>query len=551
MSNGSNFMYVAPDVAPSETFSESFGKIGERMRQAGVANQQARQEAQRLAAQNQRSLMAQRNSQYNALLNVGKNTENFSMADLEELNDLKMQSLEKFQENPDLFANLLTNLTTHYNMGKKHAQLKTGAFSAADEYIALLGNTRDFRGPEGMMPILSAEDFQTKNKSYDQMGEKTGERFTDPTTGLEMDVFNYYNPGSLTTYDASFRQKHSGAEIQRVEDQNGTVKLVAIQNGAPIDEQVVSGPLIFYPERGSGKYFTPQTINIERTTPEDFLSGRGGGINHVVTNVRGQVQAKEITEDQARVILAESVSRVFNSPSGTGMQAAAVDMWNQTYGEQYGQFNPEIAETYQLQTPLQMFTDTFLDLANVSYKEPASSSGSTRQSQFAEDSKRYSVKTGLPDAFVQDQQDEKRGVLYQNMDEELQSYGTNTQELIEGKRVHIHVPHQKLLYRDRKFENIEVYLDQNIIMLEKADNYEGKESSRTTSNRWSPERLNDRYWSSLPEKKYDIIQIYDAQGNPTDAMNDLMLDFAKAYGSDPQVNENTLMQIIAEKFSQQ
>jgi len=83
MSNGSNFMYVAPDVAPSETFSESFGKIGERMRQAGVANQQARQEAQRLAAQNQRSLMAQRNAQYNALLNVAKNTENFSMADLE------------------------------------------------------------------------------------------------------------------------------------------------------------------------------------------------------------------------------------------------------------------------------------------------------------------------------------------------------------------------------------------------------------------------------------------------------------------------------------
>ena len=551
MSNGSNFMYVAPDVAPSETFSESFGKIGERMRQAGVANQQARQDAQRIAAQNQRSLMAQRNTQYNALLNVGKNTENFSMADLEELNDLKMQSLEKFQENPDLFAGLLTNLTTHYNMGKKHAQLREGTTSKESEYIAYLDNVREFRGPEGMMPIVSAEDYSSRLNSYDKMGVKNGDTFIDPTTQLEMDVFDYYTPGSTTTYDASFRQKHSGAEIQRVQEQNGTVKLVAMQNGTPIDEQVVSGPLIFYPARGNDSFFNPQTINVERTTPEDFLSGRGGGINHVVTNVRGQVQAKEITEDQARVILAESVNRVFNSPSGTGMQAAAVDMWNQTYGEQYGQFNPETAETYQLQTPQEMFIDAFLDMANVSYKEPAARSGSTRQSQFAEDSKAYSVKTGLPDKFVQDQQDEKRGVLYQNIDEELQSYGTNTQELLEGKRIHIHVPHQKLLYSDRRYEGMEVYLDQNIIMLEKADNYEGKPSSRVTSNRWTEDRLNDRYWNSLPEKKYDIIQIYEADGKTlTDRMDDLVGDFAKSYGSDPRVKNETLMQIIAEKFSQ-
>ena len=201
-------------------------------------------------------------------------------------------------------------------------------------------------------------------------------------------------------------------------------------------------------------------------------------------------------------------------------------------------------ETYQLPTPLKMYTDEIVKLANVSFKAPATGSRSTRQSQFAEDSKSYSVKTGLPDAFVQDQQDEKRGVLYQNMDEELQRYGTNTQELLEGKRIHIHVPGQKLLYNDRKYEGMEVYLDQNIIMLEKADNYEGKASSRVTSNRWSPDRLNDRYWSSLPEKKYDIIQINNDKDQPTDAFLDLTTDFAKSYGNDPQVDENTLEQTI-------
>jgi hypothetical protein len=551
MSNGSNFMYVAPDVAPSETFSESFGKIGERMRQAGVANQQARQEAQRLAAQNQRSLMAQRNSQYNALLNVGKNTENFSMADLEELNDLKMQSLEKFQENPDLFANLLTNLNTHYNMGKKHAQLREGTTSKESEYIAYLDNVRDFRGPEGMMPIVSAEDYGNRLKSFDQMGVKTGERFTDPNTQLEVDIFNYYTPGSMTTYDASFRQKHSGAEIQRVQEQNGTVKLVAMQNGTPIDEQVVSGPLIFYPARGNDQFFNPQTINVERTTPEDFLSGRGGGINHVVTNVRGQVQAKEITEDQARVILTESVSRVFNSPSGTGMQASAVDIWNQTYGEQYGEFNPETAETYQLPTPQQMYIDAFLDMANVSYKEPAARSGSTRVSKFNEDRDSYTVSTGLPDDFVSDQNDEKRGVLYQNIDQELQGYGTNTQELRESKRAHIFVPGQKLLLNDRKYDTLEVYLDQGIILMEKSDNFDGNPSSRTTANRWTEDRLNERYWDRLPEKKYDIVRIYNEDGlTLSDSFLDLAKAFNAAYGNDTQVNNETLLQIIEEKFSE-
>ena len=551
MSNGSNFMYVAPDVAPSETFAESFSKIGDKYAAQAAQFRQERQAREAQAAQNQRSLMAQRNTQYNALLNIGKNTENFSMADLEDLNDLKMQSLEKFQENPDLFANLLTNLTTHYNMGKKHAQLREGTTSKESEYIAYLDNVREFRGPEGMMPVVSAEDYASRLRSYDQMGGKTGERFTDPGTTMEMDIFNYYTPGSLTTYEASFRQKHSGAEIQRVQDQNGSVKLVAMQNGTPIDEQVVSGQLIFHPARGNDQFFNPQTINVERTTPEDFLSGRGGGINHVVTNVRGQVQAKEITEDQARTILTESVSRVFNSPSGTGMQASAVDMWNQTYGEQYGEFNPETAETYQLPTPQQMYTDTFLDMANVSYKEPAARSGSTRVSKFNEYRDSYTVSTGLPDDFVTDQNDEKRGVLYQNIDQELQGYGTNTQELRESKRTHIFVPGQRLFLNDRKYDTLEVYLDQNIIFMEKSDNFDGNPSSRTTANRWTEDRLNERYWDRLPEKKYDIVRIYNEDGRTlSDPFLDLAKAFNDAYGNDTQVNNETLLQIIEEKASE-
>jgi hypothetical protein len=556
MSNGSNFMYVAPDVAPSETFSESFGKIGERMRQAGVANQQARQEAQRLAAQNQRSLMAQRNAQYNALLNVAKNTENFSMADLEEINDLTMQSLDRFRENPDLHSALLTNLRTHYNMGRQHAQLREGATSKESEYISYLDNTREFRGPEGMMPVVSAEDYSNRLKSYDQMGEKTGERFTDPTTGLEMDVFNYYTPGSMTTYDASFRQKHSGAEIQRVEGQNGTVKLVAMQNGTPIDEQVISGPLIFYPSRGNDQFFNPQTINIERAAPEDLLSGRGKTLAGAVNNLRGMVQAGDIEPEEARTRLADRINGLFQSPvSGQGVRASANDMWNEAYGEDYGDIPMEEAiSTYGLPSPQEMYTKAFLDLANVSYKEPAARSGSTRQSQFAEVRPTLNVETGLPDDFITDQNDEERRYLYMNIDNDLQAYGTNSEELAEGRRMHIHVPQQKLLYKDRKYENIEVFFDQNIILLEKADNYEGTKSergNRSSLNVYEPGRLNNSYWNNLPERKYDIVEMYNPDGRtPTNAYFDLMGEFDKAHGNDPQVSHDTLDEVIREKFQQ-
>ena len=555
MSNGSNFMYVAPDVAPSETFAESFSKIGDKYAAQAAQFRKERQVRESQAAQNQRSLMAQRNTQYNALLNVGKNTENFSMADLEELNDLKMQSLEKFQENPDLFASLLTNLTTYYSMGKKHAQLREGATSKESEYIAYLDNVREFRGPEGVMPIVSSEDYANRLKSYDQMGVKNGDTFIDPANGTTLNVFDYYTPGSTTTYDAFFRQKHSGAKIQRVQEQNGTVKLVAMQNGTPIEEQVVSGPLIFHPARGNDSFFNPQTINIERAAPEELLSGRGRTLAGAVNNLRGMVQAEDITPEEARNRLAERINGIFQSPSGTGVRASANDMWNEAYGEDYGDIPMEEAiNTYGLPSPQEMYVEAFLDLANVSYKEPATSSRSTRQSQFAEVRPTLNIETGLPDDFITDQNDEERKYLYMNIDDDLQAYGTNSDELIEGRRMHIHVPQQKLLYKDRKYENIEVFFDQNIILLEKADNYEGTKSdrgSRSSLNVYESDRLNSSYWDNLPERKYDIVEMYNPDGiTPTNAYFDLMDEFDKAHGNDPQVTHDTLDEVIREKFQQ-
>jgi hypothetical protein len=236
------------------------------------------------------------------------------------------------------------------------------------------------------------------------------------------------------------------------------------------------------------------------------------------------------------------------------MQASAVDMWNQIYGEQYGEFNPETAETYQLPTPQQMYIDAFLDMANVSYKAPAASSGSTRQSQFAEVRPTLNVETGLPDDFITDQNDEERRYLYMNIDNDLQAYGTNSEELAEGRRMHIHVPQQKLLYKDRKYENIEVFFDQNIILLEKADNYEGTKSergNRSSLNVYEPGRLNNSYWNNLPERKYDIVEMYNPDGRtPTNAYFDLMGEFDKAHGNDPQVSHDTLDEVIREKFQQ-
>jgi len=538
-----NPMFVGALVNPQETAAQTLAKPGQKMQQREISKQQ-------MAAERMKALRTERNSRLNALLKLGTNTENFSKADLDNLNSVKSQAEELLYSNPESFPDIWMAVANAYSAGQTHASLKDGMNNLEDLYIGYLDNTREFKGPEGMAPIVSLEDLNTRNMSFDDMGAKTGGMFQDDL-GFKYPIFDYYSPGTTTFIKDEFKSRHAGRDIQTVENPDGTVTLQAMQDGVVVAKQLVSGPIQNYPARGNARFYTPQTINIERTPPEVLLDSNGPGISHVVTGLRGKVQSREFTEEEAEVALAETVNRIFSSPQGTGMRASALDMWNQTYGEQYGEFSPEIAETYQLPTPQQMYTNEILKLANVSFKAPAPRSTSTRQSQFAEDSKAYSVKTGLPETFVSDQQDEKRGVLYQNMDEELQGYGTNTQELLEGKRVHIHVPHQKLLYRDRKFEGMEVYLDQNIIMLEKADNYEGKESSRPTSNRWAPDRLNDRYWSSLPEKKYDIIQIYDAQGNPTDAMNDLMLDFAKAYGTDPQVNENTLMQIIAEKFSQQ
>ena len=539
-----NPMFVGALVPPRKTAAETLSEPGRRMREVEMSKQQA-------AAERMRALRTQRNAQLNNLLKLGNNTENFSKADLQALGSAKRQAYDLFASNPDSYPELYMELANIYNAGKTHASLKDGVNNPEATYIGYMDNTKEFRGPDGMMPIVNLEDYGVRGTSFDDMGVQTGGVFQSDS-GFKFPIYDYYEPGSTTLMKDQFKARHADKEVQTVENPDGTVTIQAMQDGVVLDKQMVSGPIQYYPARGNARFYNPQTINIERTPPEVLLDGSGPGISHIVTGLRGKVQSKEFKESEAELALIETVSRIFNSASGTGMRASALDMWNQTYGEQYGEYSDETAETYQLPTPLKMYTDEIVKLANVSYKAPAPSSRSTRQSQFAGDSKAYSVKTGLPDTFVQDQQDEKRGVLYQNMDEELQRYGTNTQELLEGKRVHIHVPGQKLLYNDRRYENLEVYLDQNIIMLEKADNYEGKASSRLAANRWSPERLNDRYWSSLPEKRYDIIQIYEADNKTlTDPMNDLLGDFAKAYGSDPQVNNETLMQIIAEKFSQQ
>ena len=168
------------------------------------------------------------------------------------------------------------------------------------------------------MPITSLEDLGVRGTSFDDMGVQTG-GFQN-ATGFKYPIFDYYSPGTTTLMKDQFKARHEGKEVQTVENPDGTVTIQAMQDGVVLDKQIVSGPIQNYPARGNARFYTPQTINIERTPPEVLLDSSGPGISHIVTGLRGKVQSGEFKEPEAELALIETVSRIFNSASGTGMR---------------------------------------------------------------------------------------------------------------------------------------------------------------------------------------------------------------------------------------
>ena len=90
-------------------------------------------------------MRTQRNAQLNALLKLGNDTENFSKADLQNLNSAKRQAYELLQANPDSYPELYMELANVYNASKTHASLKDGVNNLEDTYIGYMDNTKEFR----------------------------------------------------------------------------------------------------------------------------------------------------------------------------------------------------------------------------------------------------------------------------------------------------------------------------------------------------------------------------------------------------------------------
>jgi len=548
------YMYVAPAVQPQETFADKFSKIGQQMSQAQQANQAA-------MAQRMQALRKQRNAQLSQLMAPLKNTDSWSRADIDELNSLIAQSKQNLISNPEAYPDLLMAVYNYASQGKSHSRVRTGLNNEEEQYVSYMNNEREWP-VDGYSAVTSAQDFRQRADSYDNMFVETGD-WTDPSTNLVYTVGDYLTPGKNSTMKEMFAAANEGAEISYQQDPNtGITKAVAIRDGQPIGEAVVSGPLAFHPGRGSAEYFTPDAVNTQYVSPEDEIKN----LNNAVVNLRGQIQSRDIQEPEARARFEETLRRRFRGDFGQGQRSAAMDMWNDMYAEEHGEYDPAKAQRtvdesgnpipsfYDdagVSTPEDLFVNKGMELANLTYKAPSSTGGSTRINRFNDESKSFTKMTGLPTPFETDAAHIDRRVLYQGVDQDLQAIGSSLEELKQSNRVHIHIPGQRLLYNDRKFQGMEAYLDagNGVIMLEKADGFEGKPSSRATSNRWSENRVGDEnFWNQFPERKYEIISIYENDGVTfTQAFIDLSSDFDRAYSGDANVDTNTLLKVITEK----
>lgn len=535
-------MYVAPATQPKETHAEKFSNIGRQMQAAQMANQNA-------AIENMRSARKQMNNQLSQLMSPLKSTENWSRADIDQLNDIINQSRQIMMTNPQSFPDLLMSVYNYASVGKSQARVRSGLNNEEEQYVMYMRGERDWP-VDGYAAMTSADDYRSRVDSYDNMGLPTGEDFTDNATGLNYEVFEYLTPGKNATIKDVFMSNNQGAEFNVQEDPNtGVVKIIASKDGAPVNEAVIAGPLAFHPGRGSADYFTPQAINVERTTPDDFVKQT----NTTIVNLRQRVNAgNDLSESEARSILSSSVATVYNTPQGQGMRAEAMDMWENQYGGEYeydeSLFIPDEsgkspADVYGIKNPQELYTEAYVSRAGVARvpDRPRSGGGGGALNDWPQDREGNGGYKGWTSGLTDDvAPGSVRSQLY---DEDVRNIPTD------APRAELFIGNENLEFQGANYGKVIAYPNQNMILLPKrGEAWMGKPSDLALSDESVRyQHIGNRmYWDKDPSSQYIKIYINDPSDptRTTPEFDELSSKFAYRYRRDSSVNEQTLLNEI-------
>lgn len=542
MSKG--YLYVAPVAQPKETMAEKFGNLGNQMAAAQKANQ---------AAQMKRvqDLNKQRNQQLTQLMGPLKNTENWSQRDLEVLQSLTSQGMEMLRQDPTKYQDILMELWTFHGLGDTQSKVKRGLNPEDERYIEYQMGEREWP-VDGYSAVTSEQDYQLRNQSYDQMFEETGE-YTSPS-GLVYPSGNYYVPGTRTTMidqltnrtmsegDALF-----GAQIELMEKPNGTTVAVAMKDGQAVAEQVVAGPANLFPARGSGGYYTPRSVSTSFVTPTETVKD----LNTVISNLRGQVNANEISESEAVSRLRVAISDDYNAQKfGAGLRAASMEMWKEKYPDQ--EYDPEMfkveegaqdsyAARHGIKSPLEVYQDAVLALADLAKDPNRSSQG--RANDFPASRNSWRGMVGLPEGLVEDlSPDNPRSGLYGETAEMFANIGPN------DKRAEIFIGSENLEFVDPNNPQGATYFgtvfgipSANVVLLEKAaEDYEGVVADgmpADLANKHMNDNLTNVYWATPPSQRFVAIPIFkdETMKEFTAEYMKLSQNFQNRYKNDPTV----------------
>ena len=567
MANGYN--YVPPYVSPEETFAKRLSNLGKQVQSAAM--QQGAQRAEAI-----RALRAEQKTRFAQIAQIGKNTNDFSRADQEELNSLKQQSLDILAENPELLPALQIELGNYYSMGKQNTEAIRGAGDTSETYQQYLNGTKKFAGETGVMADVSSSDFEMKLKSYDELGQPTGETWTSPSTGLEHTIMNYYEPGTMIPMEAIFYgtyPQEGGFIVDKVQDPNNSTTMLVARNqdGVEVDRRVVAGPLMFYSRRGTGSFFAPRTVNIARQTPADYLNEISLGL---LTRVQqGINNGKYTVEEGEAIILNDLRTRYNNEALGEGMRSASIDLWNTMNPTYEGGWTDDLfersgegAETESqrqgLKTPLETYEEQVLGLAALEKKveKPTQTKPTSAQTSWDGDRDGFRQQLGLPQQFQDDLQGSESEV-YTNeewgLESELKAMGVSSAQLAAEKRAQLPISGGiKPTFGNTTYSSIEAFpnVGDGVLFLTKRDekDWEGKLSfygqrAGGRSKSLESDRIhNPTYWDKFPSSQYDVIQIYkdpsafDPKDRYTDKFLALAQDFANKYKNAEGVDIETL-----------
>ena len=590
--------YVSPLELPEETFATKFGNLGKQMQAAAM--QQAERQSQ--AAMQRRSKdQAAKNKQINDLYGFLQKTENWSTADVENMNFLFQQAEELLDQDPEKYKAIMMDLGLEYSAGKVLSEAWTGSTNSERYYMEIHSGQKKFQGPENLTPVTSDDDHKVRVASYNNLGVplvNQGQRamFQDPNSGLMKPVYEYYQPGTETTISEIFTQTYQAQQGFNVGSEydptTGRVTMYATDpEGKVVDQITVAGTLRDHPFRTNNSgFFTPETIDIQRMPVSEYIK-KTTSFN---SGLRRSVQAGDITEDEAKGTYTTELSARYNNPNrGGGMRASSLDMWKEKYqkywDEQGGKYDPEYWESIPeggtmnqlelegIESPFELYVNTAWNGSGIVPKpEKEKDPSKSGKKSLEDDVNGFGVTSGWADAFFADLEDTYQLPYY--TDSELGSIayelsqisdngvvltvgGTpkSVYDLQNASRYQLPISGTlKYNYADggeKNFNYIEAYHDQNVILLQKANERDWIGKVNPLATGVSPESLQNamhdkesNLWVELPSARYVAIPIYkdryarSPQDRFSDAFKTLSADFAKHYGG--SANAETLFNLI-------